>query len=205
MFLFWPTRSITTSCVLHLSSFDLKITRRVLSLYVRMECAEVSHGLHVIVSCVIPKQILSKEMDVKSSSVQQKVCSGTFWMPVDNCYPKHQGSKIKTTPADHSDMCAFVFPLTPPTLARHFASHSSTSDFPNFSSSPFVSSRYVALCIRWPSAGILGSGQTELLRNVPPFNGRPSGPQHGSTSPSLTARGLSFWWRGELLPDNFPI
>lgn len=62
----------------------------------------------------------------------------------------------------------------------------------NFSSSLVVPSLDAVLCVRWPSATILGSGQTELLRNVPVFNSRPSGPQHGSTSPSLTARGLSF-------------
>lgn len=87
-------------------------------------------------------------------------------------------------------------------------SHSCASDFPNFSSSPLVSSPYVALCIRWPSATTLGSGQTELLRNVPLFNGWPSGPQHGSTSPSLTARGLSFWRREGVegsFQTNFPI
>lgn len=87
-------------------------------------------------------------------------------------------------------------------------SHSCASDFPNFSSSPLVSSPYVALCIRWPSATTPGSGQTELLRNVPLFNGWPSGPQHGSTSPSLTARGLSFWRREGVegsFQTNFPI
>lgn len=45
-------------------------------------------------------------------------------------------------------------------------------------------------CLRWPWAGVLGTGQTELLRNVPLFNGWPIGPQHGSVSPPLTVGGL---------------
>lgn len=64
-------------------------------------------------------------------------------------------------------------------------------------------SPYVALRIWWPSVSMLGSGQTELLRNVPLFNGQPSEPQHGSISPSLTARGLWFFDEGTVGESGF--
>lgn len=123
-----------------------------------------------------------------------------------DCHPKHLlGGEPKLQLLLYI-MCAIVFSSTPLTLVRHFASHSSTSDFPNFSSSHSVPSLYAVLCIWWPSASIFSSGQTELLRNVPLFNGWPSGPQHGSISPSLTVRRLSFWkWEGgDSFQTTFP-
>lgn len=93
-----PTRSITTSCVLHLSSFDLKVTRQAHFAACRRGMAE------------------------RWSWEVHQISTGTFWMPVAepvgvstvvivslNTSPVN---KIKTTPVDHTDVC-FCVPFNP--------------------------------------------------------------------------------------------